>query len=107
MPRHRESARPIAASRAVYRADRDDFTKVVSNGAAGSGPESFTAWTKSGRAREFGATSESRIEATAGRADVRVEALKKDRDVKGNYMSDTYTEDPSGSAYSAAHRLRF
>lgn len=93
------SGAAYGASGAVYRSEMDDFTKVVSNGTAGSGPASFTAWTKSGLILEFGETPDSRIEATSGRTDVRVWALNKIRDVKGNYMSVTYTEDTASSAY--------
>src|SRR6202011_2075026 len=37
-----------------YRTELNSFTKVVSNGAAGNGPSTFTAWTKSGLIYTFG-----------------------------------------------------
>jgi hypothetical protein len=87
---------------AVYRAERDDFTKIVTTGSAGSGPSSFAASTKSGLVLEFGATDDARIEADASRSDIRVWALNKIRDVKGNYMTITYAEDRTKSSYYPA-----
>lgn len=79
-----------------YRTERESFVKVVSYGAAGSGPVWFKAWTKSGQILEFGNTADSRIEAQ-GKADVRAWALNKAQDTKNNYFTVTYEEDnPNG-----------
>jgi hypothetical protein len=75
-----------------YRTERESFTKVVSYGAAGSGPASFKAWTKSGQVIEYGNSTESRIEAQ-GKTSVRVYAVNKIADTKGNYLAVTYAED--------------
>ncbi|MBI2312111.1 MAG: hypothetical protein HYU77_06395 [Betaproteobacteria bacterium] len=84
-----------------YRAERDSFAKVVSYGTAGNGPAWFKVWTKSGQTMEFGDTPDSRIEAQ-GRTTVRVWALNRVQDTKGNYFTVTYTEDnPNGQYYPA------
>ena len=78
-----------------YRTEIDNFLKITSHGTAGSGPAYFIVKTKGGETMEFGgnATSpEGRIEAQ-GKASVRVWAVSKVSDVKGNYLTVTYTED--------------
>jgi hypothetical protein len=75
-----------------YRAEREDFTKIVSYGTAGNGPAWFKAWTKSGQILEFGHTTGSAIEAK-GLTSIRTWALNKSSDRKGNYFDVLYTED--------------
>jgi len=75
-----------------YRTETESFTKVVSYGTAGTGPERFKAWSKDGLIREYGFTTDSRVEAQ-GKTSVRVYALNKVMDTKGNYMTYTYEED--------------
>jgi endonuclease/exonuclease/phosphatase family metal-dependent hydrolase len=81
-----------------YRTERDSFAKIVSFGSAGSGPASFTVWTKSGQVMDYGATDDSRIEAQ-GKAEVKVWALNKVRDTKGNYFTVSYVEDNANGNY--------
>ena len=45
-----------------YRTSYEGFTKVVSHGSAGNGPQSLTAWRRSGEILEYGNTSDSRME---------------------------------------------
>ncbi len=78
-----------------YRTERESFTKVISYGqvqAPGSGPQWFKVWTKAGQILEYGNTGDSQIEAQ-GKSSVRVWALNKTSDKKGNYLTVTYAED--------------
>jgi hypothetical protein len=75
-----------------FRTERESFTKIIGYGTAGNGNAYFKAWTKSGQVLEFGNTTDSRIEAT-GRSTVRVWALNRISDTKGNYLTVVYNED--------------
>jgi hypothetical protein len=75
-----------------YRTERESFSKIVSYGAAGSGPMYFIVRTKAGLTLWYGGTADSRVQAQ-GKATVRVWAVNRIQDVKGNYLSVTYTED--------------
>lgn len=44
-----------------YRTEIETFSKIIANGQSGSGPESFTVWTKDGQILNYGVTAESRI----------------------------------------------
>ena len=81
-----------------YRTTQEEFSKIVSYGTAGSGPQYFKVWRKSGEILEFGNTADSRIEAL-GRADVWVWALNKLSDTAGNYETFTYTEDTTDGGF--------
>jgi hypothetical protein len=91
-----------------YRTERESFTKIISYGTAGSGPAYFIAKTKAGQTIEFGNTTEyidgqgrvidSRIEAQ-GKVDVRVWAVNKISDTKGNYLTVSYVEDKVNGDY--------
>jgi hypothetical protein len=85
-----------------YRTERESFTKVISYGTAGNGPAWFKAWTKSGQILEYGNTADSRIEAQ-GKSTVRVWAVNKVADTKGNFYSVSYTEDSLNGDYAASH----
>lgn len=74
-----------------YRTERESFTRIVSYGSAGSGPSYFKAWTKSGQVVEYGNSTDSKIEAQ-GKSDVRVWAMYKATDTKGNYLTISYSE---------------
>ncbi len=81
-----------------YRTERESFTKVISYGqvsAPGSGPQWFKVWTKAGQILEYGNDAPnyySRVEAQ-GKTSVRVWALNKISDKKGNYLTVAYAED--------------
>lgn len=95
-----------------YRTERETFTKIISNGVAGgapadNGPAWFKVWTKSGQILEYGNTPDSSIQAQGKGAKVRVYALNKISDTKGNYLTILYTKDtvnfdfyPSEIAYN-------
>ena len=86
------------ADGAEYRTELDSFAKVVSYGSAGNGPAWFKVWTKSGQVMEYGATADARIEAQ-GKATVRVWALNRVQDTKGNYLTVSYAEDNANGDY--------
>ena len=86
------------ADGAEYRTERESFSKIVSYGAAGSGPAWFKVWTKSGQILEYGNTADSRIEAQ-GKSSVRIWALNKAADTKGNSFTVTYAEDSANGDY--------
>jgi len=82
-----------------YRTEVASFSKVVSYGAAGTGPAWFKVWTKDGRILEYGNTADSRIEA-AGKGVARLWGLNRISDRKANYIALSYLEDnPNGEAY--------
>jgi YD repeat-containing protein len=88
---------------AEYRTEVDSFLKITSLGTAGSGPASFIVKTKGGEVMEFGATADSRIEAT-GKPEARVWALNKLQDVKGNYLTVTYADDNDTGGTNGEYR---
>jgi len=81
-----------------YRTERESFAKIVSYGAAGNGPAWFKVWTKAGQVMEYGRTADSRIEAQ-GKTTVRVWALNRIEDTKGNYLTASYTKDAANGDY--------
>ncbi|MEL6698454.1 MAG: FG-GAP-like repeat-containing protein [Bacteroidota bacterium] len=74
-----------------YRTEQEAFAKIVSYGTAGKGPQKFKVWTKDGMIREYGYTTNSRIEAQ-GKSDVLIWRLNKVTDRQGNYYTFTYGE---------------
>lgn len=86
------------ANGAEYRTERDVFSKIVSYGTAGVGPQYFRVWTKEGEVLEYGATTDSRIEAQ-GKSTVRVWAVNRVSDSKGNYRTISYSEDTANGYY--------
>lgn len=81
-----------------YRTTQDEFSRIISYGTAGSGPQWFKVWRKSGEIIEFGNTADSRIEAL-GRSDVAVWAVNRLSDTVGNYETFTYAEDATNGGY--------
>ncbi|MEI9988944.1 MAG: FG-GAP-like repeat-containing protein [Rhizomicrobium sp.] len=82
-----------------YRTEIDGFSKIVSYGAAGSGPSYFRVWTKSGQIMEFGNSTDSKLLAV-GTSTARSWAVNKIGDRKGNYLTVSYTNDATnGQAY--------
>ncbi|MDZ4345213.1 MAG: RHS repeat-associated core domain-containing protein [Candidatus Binatia bacterium] len=81
-----------------YRTEIDSFLKVTSHGSAGSGPAYFIVKTKAGETLEFGNSADSRIEAE-GKSEARVWALNKIQDIKANYLTVSYLEDPANGEY--------
>ncbi len=81
-----------------YRTERESFAKIVSYGAAGNGPAWFKVWTKAGQVVEYGRTIDARIDAQ-GKTSVRVWALNRIEDTKGNYLTASYTKDAANGDY--------
>ncbi len=82
---------------AEYRTEIQSFSKIVSYGTAGNGPQSFKVWTKSGQILEYGNTADSRVE-VPGQSDARYWALNKVSDRYGNEMTFSYAEDTTGTS---------
>ncbi len=89
---------PYGSHGAEYRTEIESFSKIISYGNAGGGPQRFKVWKKSGEILEYGFTPDSRIEA-AGRNQAAVWAVNKVSDSVGNYFSVTYHEDPVSGHY--------
>jgi hypothetical protein len=87
-----------SANGTEYRTEREAFSKVVSYGTAGTGPQYFKVWTKSGQIMEFGNTADSLIEAQ-GKTTARLWTLNKVSDTKGNYFTVSYTENNTNGEY--------
>lgn len=77
-----------------YRTQIDGISKIVSNGKAGTGPQSFTVWHKDGSVSEYGATADARIEARSSSDPhtVLVWAQNRVSDQAGNYIDYAYFE---------------
>jgi len=84
-----------------YRTEGESFSRIISYGTSGSpvtGPGYFKVWTKSGQIMEFGNTVDSAVEtqgpaATAASRPIRVWAVNKITDSKGNYLAVKYAKD--------------
>lgn len=89
------------ASGAEYRTENDSFTKVVSVGALGGGPQYFNVWNKDGSFSQYGFTADSRLtNAVAGGAALvwaqnSIENATSANSAVKNLV--TYTYDSSGS----------
>ncbi len=81
--------------RTEYRTESESFTRVVSHGTAGGGPEHFTAQMKNGLTYLYGAEAGSRFEAQ-GRDDVLLWQLDRIQDTAGNFLKVSYFENTAG-----------
>ena len=87
------------ADGAEYRTEIDSYSRILSHGAAGTGPAWFEVHTKSGQVMEFGHTADSQILAQ-GKTTARSWAVDKVSDSKANYFTVTYVNDATnGQAY--------
>lgn len=79
------------ADQTHYGTELESFSKIRSEGTQGNGagPTSFTVWTRDGLKMEYGATTDSRILAV-GKTAVRVWALSRITDAKGNAVAFQY-----------------
>ncbi|MGH8020788.1 MAG: SpvB/TcaC N-terminal domain-containing protein, partial [Opitutaceae bacterium] len=81
-----------------YRTEIESFTRFVSKGARGTGPDWFKAWTKAGLILEYGNTLDA-----ARDAGTRQEALSwhvnRISDTVSNYMTFTYAEDTTAGTH--------
>lgn len=81
-----------------YRTEIEGFKKVISRGTAGTGPSWFEVRLPSGRVLEYGNTPDSKVLAT-GKTSVRVWALNKITDTKGNYLTISYDNNTATGTY--------
>ena len=85
------------ADQTEYKTELDNFSKIVSYGSTGNGPQYFKVWTKSGDVMEYGNTSDSLINPPLANGTTQADALcwllNKVSDSVGNYMTVTYFED--------------
>jgi len=95
----------LVAVNGVYGADGTEYktatatySKIISNGVAGSGPASFKVWSKSGQVMEYGVSADSRIEAQ-GKSDVLTWAVNLVSNATGNKMTFSYFEDNANGFY--------
>ena len=86
-----EQLAPDGSSTREYRTFPDTFTKVVGHFAPGRGPQSFEAYTKAGRIREYGSTGDSR--AMARHHVVAAWWMSRERDRHGNAVHYVYAND--------------
>src|SRR5713226_1562286 len=85
-----------------YRTEKEGFNRIISYRDdmtfTGSGPQFFKITTKLGTVMEYGVSADSRIEAQ-GKPTVRLWALNKIQDTKGNYLAISYSEDNANGEY--------
>ncbi|RDB07849.1 LamG-like jellyroll fold domain-containing protein [Runella aurantiaca] len=81
------------ADGAEYRTEQNSFSKIISYGTTGKGPEKFKVWTKDGLILEFAYTADSRIETSGSSSEVIMWLLNRMEDKKGNFLTLSYEED--------------
>ncbi|MEM9777100.1 MAG: FG-GAP-like repeat-containing protein, partial [Chloroflexota bacterium] len=81
-----------------YRTEHDTFSRIISHGQAGNGPEWFSIETKAGLTYEMGRTPNSRIEAH-GRPDAYIWAVHQVKDTLGNYFTVFYQEESNHTEF--------
>nr|VFJ59838.1 MAG: RHS repeat-associated core domain-containing protein [Candidatus Kentron sp. DK] len=81
-----------------YRTEIDSYSRIVSHGQQGSGPQWWRVETKSGQVMAFGNTQDSRIEAQ-GKSTVRLWAVNRISDTVGNGIDFEYYEDNGEGEY--------
>lgn len=90
------------ADGAEYRFEQDDFSRVVAKGAMGSSASWFEVTQRDGTIRQYGASSDSRIEAQ-GTSIVAIWALYRTINTSGNYIEWRYTKfSDTGDWYPAS-----
>jgi RHS repeat-associated protein len=92
-------------NQAEYRTEVNSFTKVIANGQSGSGPETFTAYTKSGVIYTFGGPNGASYR-PSGRQDtttILTWLVSKIQDQAGNYMTFQYS--PEGNLASVNYAM--
>jgi RHS repeat-associated protein len=86
------------ASGSEYRTEIESFMRITALGVAGNGPASFQATTRDGVIIDYGATTDSSVEAQ-GKGSIRVWAVSKITDSHGNYIEFQYEEDAANGSY--------
>lgn len=93
-----DGQRLMLISGSDYRTEIEGFKKVTAQGTAGTGPSWFEVRLPSGRILQYGNTTDSKILAK-GKTSVRVWALNRVTDTKGNYLTITYNNDTTNGTY--------
>ena len=88
----------------TYQTEIETFSRVLAQGAVGSGPASWEVRGKDGLIYEYGNTADSRIE-TVGIGTARLWALNRIRDRAGNYIDFVYTDDTTNGSFRPAEIL--
>lgn len=87
---------------AEYRFEQDDFSRLVAKGAMGSSGSWFELTQRDGTIRQYGASSDSRIEAQ-GTSTIAAWALYRTINTSGNYLEWRYTKySDTGDWYPAS-----
>ncbi len=88
-----------------YHTEKESWTRVISNGQNGSGPQTFEVTTKKGGQFEYGGTADSRVTAigapfnnTPLSGSCRAWLVNKYTDQNGNILTVTYTQAPPAAA---------
>lgn len=81
-----------------YRTEIESWSKIISHGKAGSGPQYFTIQLKNGYILEYGNTDTSRI-MDVNNQGARVWALNRITDSNGNYLIIDYKKDVKSGGY--------
>ena len=98
------------APNSEYRTEIDSISRIVANGSAGSGPASFTVYTKAGLILQFGQTADSALDAMSSGAGEAAPTPRAEKvswhvnritDTTGSFMTFEYEED----AVQGSHRL--
>jgi RHS repeat-associated protein len=97
-----DGARLVPIGNGEYRTELESFSKIMSYGTTGNGPTYFKVWTKAGQIIEFGNTTDSRLLAV-GKTTVRIWAVNKMSDAKGNYYTVTYKNDTTNGQIYPLH----
>ncbi len=88
------------ADQTEYRTENESFTRVISYGTVGNGPQYFKVKHTAGEIEEYGNTANSRRSTAQSNASVVTWAINKISDREGNYATYTYTTNNSaGSQY--------
>ncbi|MDD4617066.1 MAG: FG-GAP-like repeat-containing protein [Alphaproteobacteria bacterium] len=74
-----------------YRTEKESFSKIISHGAAGSGPAWWEVKTKSGQRMEYGNTTDSTA-ILSGSSSIKAWLVSKISDTKGNYLAFAYAQ---------------
>lgn len=82
-----------------YRTEMEAFSRIRAYGGTTINPDYWEVKTRTGETIFYGQTADSKIEAQGSATNIRVWALSKSRDAKGNYYSVSYTENNAAGEF--------